>query len=109
MTILTLLSFSSFSDAAQVLQRDSNIGLEDENVSQFRSSVLEGDWRTAESLLPTLTLVHPDDLYQIQFLIREQKFLELLEAKKTMKALQVLRNELTPLKQDTDRLHQLSR
>ncbi|ORZ03909.1 WD40-repeat-containing domain protein [Syncephalastrum racemosum] len=106
--ILQSLTDLGYNDAAQILQRDSNIGLEEENVSQFRTSVLEGDWRTAESLLPTLTLVHPDDLYQIQFLIREQKFLELLEAKKTMKALQVLRNELTPLKRDTDRLHQLS-
>jgi hypothetical protein len=41
-------------------------------------------------------------------LIRQQKFLELLEKNETMKALYVLRSEITPLGQNTDRLHQLT-
>ncbi|CAO3599817.1 unnamed protein product [Absidia cylindrospora] len=43
-----------------------------------------------------------------KFLIREQLFLEHLETKDTIKALQVLRHELTPLGQDVTRLHELT-
>ncbi|CAO3608245.1 unnamed protein product [Cunninghamella echinulata] len=44
----------------------------------------------------------------VYFLIRQQQFLELLEAKDTMKALHVLRQELTPVSQNVDQLHRLS-
>lgn len=45
----------------------------------------------------------------VKFLIRQQKFLEALEALETKKALVILRNELAPLNSDSDRLHLLSR
>lgn len=45
----------------------------------------------------------------VKFLIRQQKFLEALEALETKKALVILRNELAPLNTDSDRLHLLSR
>lgn len=44
-----------------------------------------------------------------KFLISRQKYLELVEARKPTAALQVLRNELTPLNVDPDQLHMLSR
>lgn len=44
-----------------------------------------------------------------KFLISRQKYLELVEARKPTSALQVLRNELTPLNVDPDQLHMLSR
>lgn len=44
-----------------------------------------------------------------RFLISQQKYLELLEAKKTTAALQVLRNELAPMNTETEQLHTLSR
>lgn len=43
------------------------------------------------------------------FYLRQQKFLELLEIGNLPKALQVLRNELTPLNHSVERLHFLSR
>lgn len=43
------------------------------------------------------------------FYMRQQKFLELLEAREVSKALQVLRTELTPLNQSVEKLHSLSR
>jgi hypothetical protein len=46
---------------------------------------------------------------EARFLISQQKYLELLEARKTTAALQVLRNELAPLNVDPDQLHSLSR
>lgn len=44
-----------------------------------------------------------------RFLISQQKYLELLEARKTTAALHVLRNELAPINTETEHLHTLSR
>ena len=46
---------------------------------------------------------------EMKFWIRQQKYLELLEARDLGNALMVLRQELTPLRQDEGRLHALSR
>lgn len=72
---------------------------------------MEGQWQLAESLLhkiPFLSSSPQTVLPKVLFLIRQQKFLELLEKNETMQALQVLRSEITPLGQNTDRLHQLT-
>lgn len=45
----------------------------------------------------------------MKFLIFEQKYLELLEDGKVLDALHVLRNELTPLQHNIDKVHTLSR
>lgn len=44
----------------------------------------------------------------MKFLLLEQKYLEFLEEGQVLEALQVLRNELTPLGHNTGRVHQLS-
>lgn len=48
------------------------------------------------------------DTTYLKFLLRQQKYLELLESRDLAAALVVLRNELTPLKKDVERLHSLS-
>jgi hypothetical protein len=45
----------------------------------------------------------------MKFLIFEQKYLEYLEDGKVLDALHVLRNELTPLQHNIDKVHMLSR
>ncbi|KAF2716541.1 WD40 repeat-like protein [Polychaeton citri CBS 116435] len=55
-----------------------------------------------------LPLVEDADTGMLKFLLRQQKYLELLEKRDSRSALSVLRNELTPLKRDTARLHALS-
>lgn len=45
----------------------------------------------------------------MKFLILEQKYLECLEDSQIMEALKCLRDELAPLKFNTERLHELSR
>lgn len=50
-----------------------------------------------------------DEGKAVKFAIRQQKFLEAMESGTTKKALGVLRNELSPLGHDSDRLHFLSR
>ncbi|KAI7883591.1 WD40 repeat-like protein [Lichtheimia hyalospora FSU 10163] len=109
--ILQSLNDLGYQNAAKTLEQDSGIALESDTVTRFRAAILAGDWSLAESLLTMLPGNNDPEstnLLQAQFLIRQQKFLELLEAQKTMKALHVLRNELTPLGQSIDRLHQLS-
>ena len=44
----------------------------------------------------------------MKFLILEQKFLELLEENRAIEALHCLRQELTPLKYNVERIHELS-
>ncbi|KAG1041392.1 hypothetical protein G6F25_004011 [Rhizopus arrhizus] len=99
-----------YQETASALQTESGISLESDIVSYFRSSILKGDWALAETLLGDLPFIShsPNVVAKVQFLIRQQKFLELLEKNETMQALYVLRNEITPLGENTDRLHQLS-
>lgn len=56
-----------------------------------------------------LTLAEGADKNEMLFWLRQQKYLELLETRDLGAALMVLRQELTPLNQDTARLHHLSR
>ena len=56
-----------------------------------------------------LPLADGADVTALKFLLRQQKYLELLEERDLNAALFVLRNELTPLKRDVGRLHALSR
>ena len=65
------------------------------------------DWEGAEAVLPTLELAIPS-AKSVQFLLGEQRYLELLQAGKPQEAIQVLRNKLTPLNFDTPRLHTLT-
>ncbi|TKY89293.1 hypothetical protein EX895_001824 [Sporisorium graminicola] len=55
-------------------------------------------------------LRRPDlvSLRSIRFMLQKQRYLELLEARHTKKALNVLREKLTPLSHDTQQLHLLS-
>jgi WD repeat-containing protein 26 len=55
-----------------------------------------------------LPLAEGADTTMLKFLLRQQKYLELLEQRDPNSALSVLRNELTPLKRDVKRLHELS-
>lgn len=55
-----------------------------------------------------LPLSEGADITRLKFLLRQQKYLELLEERDLGAALMVLRNELTPLKKDVERLHFLS-
>ncbi|CAG8461376.1 8446_t:CDS:2 [Ambispora leptoticha] len=98
-----------YSESAAALEKESGYPLESPTVAQFREGVLKGDWALVESLLPTLELDQTEDTVVVKFLIREQKYLELLEAQQKMKALVVLQHELTPLNYNLDRLHALPR
>ncbi|KAG9874660.1 WD domain-containing protein, partial [Aureobasidium melanogenum] len=112
--IIQSLSDLGYQSTAQKLSQESGYELEVPNVAAFRTAVQNGDWSEAEALLfgdasreglPLCEGAKRDDMV---FLIRQQKYLELLELRHLSKALMVLRQELTPLHQDVARLHALS-
>ncbi|RYP79971.1 hypothetical protein DL770_006446 [Monosporascus sp. CRB-9-2] len=120
--LIQALSDMGYQTAAESVSRDSGFELESPTVAAFRNAVLEGNWNEAEQLLSGATvagdrtdqagnglvLANGADRNIMRFWIRQQKFLELLEERETGQALMVLRTELTPLYQDTQKLHFLS-
>lgn len=120
-----------YTGAASALTRESGYELESPAVAAFRSAVLNGEWSEAENILSQafhsdglgktvsndddrsargekLLLAENADKNEMLFYLRQQKFLELLEARDLGAALMVLRGELTPLNYDIGRLHALS-
>lgn len=117
--------------SAERLSLESGYEVESPTVAAFRYAVLHGEWREAEALLfgslpvedgggvsvsngesrhyAGLKFADGADQNELKFRLREQKYLELLEQGDLASALHVLRHELTPLHQDTGRLHKLSR
>ncbi|KAK8431580.1 WD repeat-containing protein 26 [Phyllosticta citricarpa] len=63
-------------------------------------------WSSAQ--VQGLALAEGANKDEMRFWMRQQKYLELLEARDLNSALMVLRQELTPLHQDRNRLHALS-
>ncbi|KAF0462334.1 WD40 domain-containing protein [Gigaspora margarita] len=97
-----------YSKSATQLEKESGFLLESSAVAKFRDGVLKGEWDLVESLFPTLELDQNQDIVIVRFLIRQQKYLELLERREIKLALYTLRSELTPLAFNTERLHLLS-
>ncbi|KAG2077940.1 WD40 repeat-like protein [Suillus decipiens] len=97
-------------ESATTLEAESGYSLEAPVVSEFRQHILRGTWADAEPLLVELGVTDPDALLDARFLIGKQKYLELLEARKTTAALQVLRNDLAPYSTMSEQgeLHALS-
>lgn len=120
--LIQTLSDMGYNSAAESVSRDSGYELESHTVASFRSAVINGRWDEAEKLLfgastagdgsdrtgNGLVLSEEADRDGMRFHIRQQKFLELLEERNHRQALNVLRNELTPLDQDAQKLHFLS-
>lgn len=105
-----LLHFSApKSTSATTLEKESGFLLESSTVIQFRQGVLQGDWAKVDDLLPSLQLKDNAHTIELKFLLRRQKYLELLEDRDLKKAIHVLRNELAPLQFSTEQLHELSR
>ncbi|ODN03641.1 WD repeat-containing protein 26 [Orchesella cincta] len=96
--------------SAETLMHESGCRMDHPVAAKFRSHVMNGDWGKAHTDLQELKdlLENPDSLIEMQFLLLEQKYLELLEDGKVIDALSTLRYELTPLNHKTSRVHQLS-
>ena len=119
-----------YSEAAERLCQESGYRVESEEVIAFRHAILEGKWSDAESLLfgkpmesddggvrisnghapgfTHLKLVEDADEEKMKFLVREQKYVELLRRDFKGQAIHVLQTELQPLNYDARRLNALS-
>lgn len=116
-----------YNGAAATLSEESGYKLESPAVAEFRSAVLDGRWAEAEKILleafhfdggggatggnnwDKLVLAENANKNEMLFCLKQQKFLELLEARDLGAALMVLRHELTPLNYNIPQLHALSR
>ncbi|KIY43516.1 WD40 repeat-like protein [Fistulina hepatica ATCC 64428] len=105
--VLQTLRDLGYSSSADTLEAESGYELESPDASNFRKYILEASWDAAEHALTHLGVDH-DALWQSKLLIRQQKYLELLEDNDSAAALKVLRNELAPLNVEPNRLHLLS-
>eukprot|EP01016_Furgasonia_blochmanni_P001966 TRINITY_DN1077_c0_g1_i7.p1 TRINITY_DN1077_c0_g1~~TRINITY_DN1077_c0_g1_i7.p1 ORF type:complete len:683 (+),score=130.07 TRINITY_DN1077_c0_g1_i7:1-2049(+) len=96
-----------YGGAASKLMEESGISVENEHLTNFRSAILRGEWDKAIDLLRLIDL-NEEAVQGAKYLIYEQKYLELIDAKNVNDALNVLRNELSSLSRDTQRLHKLA-
>lgn len=128
--LIQALNDLGYQDTANRLIHESGYELESPSVAAFRHAILDGEWSEAEALLfgsnrpdtgggvsisngngshhAGLILAEGVDKDGLRFLLRKQKYLELLEDRDHGGALMVLRQELTPLHQDVGQLHILS-
>ncbi|KAB8360907.1 hypothetical protein FH972_024640 [Carpinus fangiana] len=108
-----------YQGAANALSRESGFEVETSHAAAFRLAVLEGNWTEAEALVqgtgpesdtptPGLLLAAGASREEMLFLLRQQKYLELVEKRDIGQALMVLRAELQPLRRNERQLHALS-
>lgn len=114
--MIQALQGMGYTSTAETLTKESGFELESPTVAAFRSAVLEGRWAEVEDLLlhqkdeseAGLVLGNDAPIALIKFWIREQKFLELLEARDISSAVICLRSEITPVNPGMHTLHTLS-
>jgi len=98
------------SRSVETLMDESGCRMDHPVAARFREHVMKGNWTKANVDLQELKslLENPESLVEMQFLLLEQKYLELMEDGQVMEALATLQHELTPLNHKRDRVHQLS-
>ncbi|KAK9480403.1 WD40-repeat-containing domain protein [Lipomyces japonicus] len=106
--IIQALHDLGYSTAAEVLEHESSCSIESPEVVAFRDAILDGRWSDSERLIESIQLKENTDITTLLFHIRQQKYLELLEQRRLVEALTVLRDELTSIDHDTSQLHFLS-
>ncbi|KAH8928339.1 WD40 repeat-like protein [Atractiella rhizophila] len=108
---LQMLRDAGYAETAETLQRESGISLETDTITAFKHGILNGQWEAISKILTdgALPLNSKEALTNVKFLIAQQKYLELLEKGDDRKAIMCLRNEITPLNHNVDKVAFLSR
>lgn len=108
--MIQALRYYGYGQSAAQLESESKILLESAPVVAFRDAVLQGRWVEVEALLSKLQigLLEEHKLKNVKYLIRRQKFLELLEEGKVKEALICIRTEITPMQDDSLKLSKLT-
>ncbi|TIC18639.1 WD40 repeat-like protein [Wallemia mellicola] len=106
--ILQSLESLDLKESFNTLTRESNVDLEIEEIRSLKSAIINGQWNLSIQLLEQLNL-DDNNLKSSMELIYVQQYKELLSSGNDQKAIQVLRNYLTPLLHDqNDKIKQLS-
>ena len=105
-------------DTVALLQQESGFQLENHWVSSLRSSIMDGRWPEAELAVMNLrnggkgvevsASVLDDASRKLLFLIRKQRYIELLLLRQKKQALHVLRADIAALNCDSAELHELT-
>ncbi|XP_065681766.1 WD repeat-containing protein 26 isoform X1 [Hydra vulgaris] len=104
------LKHLGFNKTVDCLIKESGCELENLSASKFCEYCLSGAWSKAENVLKELKpyLENEDSYVKMKFILLEQKFLEFLEDNCVLDALHCLRIEMSPLKFNVERVHELS-
>eukprot|EP00002_Diphylleia_rotans_P020376 TRINITY_DN3958_c0_g1_i4.p1 TRINITY_DN3958_c0_g1~~TRINITY_DN3958_c0_g1_i4.p1 ORF type:complete len:524 (+),score=94.61 TRINITY_DN3958_c0_g1_i4:295-1866(+) len=98
-----------FEDTVKELEKESGLTVHSETILKFRDHILTGHWEEAIESLPEL-LQDPDlSLNKAKLLIYQQQFLELLEAKETLLAINCLRSQIASATSDQNLIQKLTR
>lgn len=99
--IVQAMDSLGYSQSARSLEQEAGVEAMSPQMRRLRDCILNGRWDDLEAVLDTLTVFKSDaDARSARFVLYEQKFLELLEARRTADALNCLRNNLTQLDPD---------
>merc|ERR1712223_1924585 len=96
--------------SAEVLMAEAGTQLIHPTAANFKKLVLNGEWSQAVRTLDDMKnhLENPDNMVEMKFLLLEQKYLELISKRKIIEAHKVLQAELSVLKHNQARVHELS-
>uniref|UniRef100_A0A0C9S4Y1 TSA: Wollemia nobilis Ref_Wollemi_Transcript_22135_2382 transcribed RNA sequence n=1 Tax=Wollemia nobilis TaxID=56998 RepID=A0A0C9S4Y1_9CONI len=108
--IITQALYSlGYQDAGDVLEKESRLPLESDIVKLFKQQIRDGKWDQSVITLQQIGQVDADTLRAATFLILQQKFFEFLVDKvNLLAALETLRLEISPLRINTQRVHELA-
>ncbi|GLH05765.1 WD repeat-containing protein 26, partial [Gryllus bimaculatus] len=97
--------------SAELLTQESGCSLDHPAALRFCEHIMQGSWGEVDKdLLDIKGLLDgaSETWSKVKFMVCEQKFLEFLDDGRVMAAVNVLREELTPLQYNTSRVHTLS-
>ncbi|KAM7276680.1 hypothetical protein ACFE04_018546 [Oxalis oulophora] len=91
-----------------LLEEESGISLYSSEFSVFTKHVMNGKWDDSVATLSKLGDLDETTIKSASFLLLEQKFFDILRMEKVNAALDVLRNEIAPLRINEGRIHELT-
>lgn len=116
--IIQFLKFVGLEQSADMLMKESGYHDDHPAATMLKKHIMQGHWLKADSNLNEIVKVQKElvgcdstfqsNLNEVKFMLREQRYLELLEDERILDALHILQNELTPIQRDSDRVHKLA-
>ncbi|KAL9388212.1 hypothetical protein Peur_016817 [Populus x canadensis] len=98
-----------YEEIGTLLENQSGIPLQSQEISSFKNQVLAGNWDQSVETLHAISLLDKSTLTsQASFLIWEQQFLEFLRDDHILDSLNTLRKKIAPLDINSNRVQELA-